>query len=255
MSAWEAVLILAAGIGAGTINTIVGSGTLITFPTLLFLGYAPLVANVSNTVGLVAGGITGIFGYRRELRGTGATLRRLAPMSALGGAGGALLLLWLPSEAFVAIVPVLIALGLVLVIFGPALQRRAAARHTEAVVAWHWPVMLGGILVAGVYGGYFGVAQGVILIGILSSLSAEPLQRLNGYKNVLGTIVNGVAALVFLAVAADQIEWPVVALIAAGALIGGWLGSTIGRRLPAPILRAIIVTIGVVGIVKVLWFS
>ncbi len=254
MSVWEALLILGAGVGAGTINTIVGSGTLITFPTLLFLGYPPLAANVSNTVGLVAGGITGIFGYRRELKGTGATLRRLAPMSLAGGITGALLLLVLPKEAFAAIVPVLIALGVLLVVLGPALQRRAAARHTDAAIAWHLPALLAGVFVAGVYGGYFGAAQGVILMGLLSTLSTEPLQRLNGFKNVLGTLVNGVAAVVFLIVAGDEIRWGVAGLIAVGALIGGWLGSSIGRRLPAPVLRAIIVLIGVVGIVKIVWF-
>lgn len=254
MSVWEALLIIVAGVGAGTINTIVGSGTLITFPTLLFLGYPPLAANVSNTVGLVAGGITGIFGYRRELKGTGSTLRRLVPMSVVGGITGALLLLVLPSEAFAAIVPALIALGVLLVIFGPALQQRANSRHTDAVVAWHVPALLIGLFVAGVYGGYFGAAQGVILMGLLSSLSAEPLQRLNGFKNVLGTLVNGVAAIVFVIGPGDQIRWGVAGLIAIGAFIGGWLGSSIGRRLAARRLRVIIVLIGVVGIVKIVWF-
>src|SRR6476660_4370056 len=124
---------------AGTINTIVGSGTLITFPTLLFFGYPPVVANVSNTVGLVAGGVTGVHGYRRELRGAGPTLRSLAPASLAGGVIGALLLL-LPPEAFQAIVPVLIGRGLVLVLIGPSLQRRADARRADgapAAVRWH----------------------------------------------------------------------------------------------------------------------
>ena len=254
MSPVEALCILLAGMAAGTINTIVGSGTLITFPTLLFFGYPPVVANVSNTVGLVAGGVTGVHGYRAELRGTSRTLRRLVPMSFLGAVTGALLLLVLPAKAFNAIVPALIALGLVLVVVGPRLQDAAARRHRNAVVPWHQPVMLAGTFVAGVYGGYFGAAQGVILIGLLSALSSEPLQRLNGYKNVLGTVVNAVAAVTFMVVAWDRISWPVAGLVALGALAGGYIGSTVGRRLPPNALRAFIIVIGVVAIVKMVWF-
>ncbi|SES38877.1 hypothetical protein SAMN05216199_3218 [Pedococcus cremeus] len=255
MSPVEALCILLAGMAAGTINTIVGSGTLITFPTLLFFGYPPVVANVSNTVGLVAGGVTGVHGYRAELRGTSRTLLRLVPMSFLGAVTGALLLLVLPAEAFNAIVPALILLGLVLVVVGPRLQDAAARRHRNAVVPWHQPVMMGGTFVAGVYGGYFGAAQGVILIGLLSALSSEPLQRLNGYKNVLGTVVNAVAAVTFMVVAWDRISWPVAGLVALGALAGGYIGSTVGRRLPPNALRAFIIVIGVVAIVKMVWFS
>jgi uncharacterized protein len=250
----EAVCILLAGVAAGTINTIVGSGTLITFPTLLFFGYPPVAANMSNTVGLVAGGVTGVHGYRAELRGAGHTLRRLVPMSLLGAVVGALLLLVLPPEAFSAIVPALIALGLVLVVFGPRLQAGAASRHTEASVPWHLPAMMGGVFVAGVYGGYFGAAQGVILIGLLSALSAEPLQRLNGYKNVLGTVVNAVAAVTFMVVAWDRIDWPAAGLVALGAFGGGYLGSTVGRRLPPNALRGFVIVIGVLAIVKMVWF-
>jgi uncharacterized membrane protein YfcA len=113
---------------------------------------------------------------------------------------------------------------------------------------------MGGVLVAGVYGGYFGAAQGVILIGLLSALSSEPLQRLNGYKNVLGTVVNAVAALTFMLVAWDRIDWPAAGLVALGALGGGYIGSTVGRRLPPNGLRAFIIVIGVVAIVKMVWF-
>jgi uncharacterized membrane protein YfcA len=258
VSVVEALGILLAGLGAGTINTIVGSGTLITFPTLLFLGYPPVVANVSNTVGLVAGGITGVHGYRDELRGSGPALRRLAPASLLGGVIGAVLLLVLPPEAFTAIVPVLIALGLVLVVLGPRLNRRAALRREQGItptVAWHGPALVAGTMVAGIYGGYFGAAQGVILMGLMSALSSEPIQRLNGYKNVLATIVNAVAAVTFILVARDDVDWLVALLIGVGALAGGFVGSKIGRRLPSVVLRAVIIVVGVVGIAKIVWFS
>jgi len=258
VSLLEALGILLAGLGAGTINTIVGSGTLITFPTLLFLGYPPVVANVSNTVGLVAGGITGVHGYRDELRGSGPTLRRLAPASLLGGVIGAVLLLVLPPEAFTAIVPVLIGLGLVLVVLGPRLNRRAALRREQGIVpsvAWHGPALVAGTLVAGIYGGYFGAAQGVILMGLMSALSSEPIQRLNGYKNVLATIVNAVAAVTFILVARDDVDWLVALLIGIGALAGGFVGSKIGRRLPPVVLRGVIIVVGLVGIAKIVWFS
>ncbi len=247
----DASAIFLAGLGAGMINTIVGSGTLITFPTLLFFGYPPVAANMSNSLGLVAGGISGVHGYRHELVGAGPTVRRLVPMSLVGGIAGALLLLVLPAAAFETIVPVLILLGIVLVVLGPRLQRAAFARHSETGgAAWHVPVMMAGVLLAGVYGGYFGAAQGVLLMGILSALSTEALQRLNGYKNILGTVVNAVAALVFVLVARDEIVWSVAGLIALGALLGGRLGATVGRRLPPVVLRAVIVVIGGVAVVN-----
>ncbi len=250
MSALEAIAILLAGVGAGTINAVVGSGTLITFPTLLFFGVPPLAANVSNTVGLAAGGVTGIHGYRRELSGQGAAVRRLAPASLLGALAGGLLLLILPAAAFAAIVPVLIALALILVLAGPALQRRAAARRTEAGGRGRRALMVTGVFGSGIYGGYFGAAQGVLLVGLLGALSTEPLQRVNALKNVLGSVVNLVAALLFVAVAREQVHWGVAGLLAVGALIGGYVGARVGRRLSPTVLRALITVIGLVAIGK-----
>lgn len=247
---YEVVALLAAGMAAGTINTIVGSGTLITFPTLLFFGYAPLVANVSNTVGLVAGGLTGIHGYRAELVGQGPTLRRLVPVSFLGALTGAILLLKLPESAFDAIVPVLIAAALLLVLFGPRLQAWAAARHPDHDSLGRRLLMTVGVYAAGIYGGYFGAAQGVLLVGIMSVLMTISLQRINALKNVLGTVVNSVAAITFMLVAWERINWPVAALIAAGALAGGYVGARVGRRLSPVALRGVIVVIGVVAIAK-----
>lgn len=245
-----------AGIGAGTINTIIGSGTLITFPTLVLLGVPPVTANISNNIGLVPGSLTGAIGYRAELVGAAPALRRLVPMSLAGALVGAGLLLVLDPAVFRAVVPVLILLGVVLVVVGPrvnawALRRRESGAGSERS---HRRVMQGGVLGAGVYGGYFGAAQGVILMGIMGALSSEPLQRLNGYKNVLGTIVNAVAALVFVVAAPDRIDWLVVLLIAVGATIGGVIGAGVGRRLPTRVLRAVIVVVGVVAIVKLVFF-
>ena len=203
MTALEIAAVLLAGVAAGTINTVVGSGTLITFPTLLALGVPPVTANVSNTVGLVPGSLSGAVGYRRELAGQRSRLLRLASASVLGGIAGAVLLLVLPSSAFDAIVPVLIGIGVLLVVTGPAIQRRVAARHEarggipDHGAAWVWPAVAG----AGVYGGYFGAAQGVLLMAILGIGVDDDLQRHNATKNVLALLVNFVAAIVFIAVA------------------------------------------------------
>ena len=249
---YEVVALLAAGMAAGTINTIVGSGTLITFPTLLFFGYPPLVANISNTIGLVAGGLTGIHGYRAELTGQGRTLRRLVPVSLLGALTGAVLLLKLPAAAFDAIVPFLIAAALLLVLLGPRLQAWAAARHPDHDSLGRHLLMTAGVFSAGVYGGYFGAAQGVLLVGIMSVLMTTSLQRVNALKNVLGTVVNAVAAVVFMLVAWERINWSVAALIAVGSLAGGYVGARVGRRLSPGLLRGLIVVIGVLAIAKIL---
>ncbi|HEY8822878.1 MAG TPA: sulfite exporter TauE/SafE family protein [Dermatophilaceae bacterium] len=247
---YEVVALLAAGMAAGAVNTIVGSGTLITFPTLLFFGFPPLIANVSNTIGLVAGGLTGIHGYRRELVGQGSIVRSLVPLSFLGGLTGAILLLKLPASAFEAIVPLLIGVALLLVLLGPRLQAWAAARHPNHDSPGRHLLMTGGVFAAGVYGGYFGAAQGVLMVGIMSVLMTISLQRINALKNVLVTVVNAVAAVTFMLVAWDRINWTVAALIAAGSLTGGYVGARVGRRLSPALLRGLILIIGVLAIAK-----
>jgi uncharacterized protein len=248
---YEVVALLAAGMAAGTINTIVGSGTLITFPTLLFFGIPPLVANVSNTIGLVAGGLTGIHGYRAELTGQGSVLRRLVPASLLGAVTGAILLLELPESAFDAIVPILIAAALLLVLLGPRIQAWAATRHPDHDSRSRHLLLVVGIFAAGVYGGYFGAAQGILLVGIMSILMTISLQRINGLKNVLSTVANAVAAVMFMLLAWERIDWSVAALIAVGSLAGGYVGARVGRRLSRRVLRGLIVVIGVAAIAKI----
>ncbi|GAA5163192.1 sulfite exporter TauE/SafE family protein [Ornithinimicrobium tianjinense] len=252
MSPWEIGAIALAGFWAGMINTIVGSGTLVTFPTLLFFGYPPVSANISNSLGLVPGGVSGAWGYRRELRSLGGVLARLAPASLVGAVGGALLLLWLPPAAFEAIVPVLIVLALALVLLGPRLQRWAGAHHASSITPGRWVALVLGIVVAGMYGGYFGAAQGVLLIGLLSVLLPLGIQELNGIKNVLGMVVNLVAALVFLVVDPAQVNWTIVLIIGVGALLGGAVGARVGRAMPPWLLRAVIVVIGVVAVIYLL---
>ena len=252
----ESVVIFAAGVWAGGINVIVGSGSLVTFPTLLLFGYPPLTANVSNNIGMVAGGVSGIYGYRSELRPNRAILVRLAPASVAGAVVGAVLLLVLPDESFQAIVPVLIALGLLMVIFGPAVRRRTAeSRHEDSGGLLSRILLTAGIFALGVYGGYFGAAQGILLVGLMGMILSDGIQRLTAIKNVLATVVNAVAAMAFMVIATDRIDWSLVALISSGAFIGGYLGARFGRRLSPAVLRVFIVVIGSLALVKILLFD
>ncbi len=236
---------------AGGINAIVGSGSLITFPTLLAFGVPPVLANVTNNVGLVPGAASGAFGYRRELAGQWRRLLRLGTASALGAAGGAILLLKLPASTFKVIVPVLILIACVLVILQPKLNGWLAAHRNEPA-AHGGPALWAGVGASGVYGGYFGAAQGVLMIGLLGVFLDEPLQRINGLKNGLTFVVNGVAAIVFIAL--THVDWILAGLIAVGATIGGLIGARYGRRLPPMALRVLVVIIGVISAVRLIFF-
>jgi hypothetical protein len=299
----QALAIFAAGLAAGTINTVVGSGTLITFPTLLAFGYPPVLANVSNNVGLVPGGFSGAYGYRAELAGQRRRLLRLGSASLCGGLVGAILLLVLPAEAFKAIVPALIGIALVMVAFQPRLSAWVAARQRaqaatqdggaggaagadgpggaevtsgpgdgtavragaagaagavgvispvreETALQLGGPVLWVLVFLSGVYGGYFGAAQGVLLLGLMGVAFTDSMQRINGVKNVLAGLVNGIAALVFICV--THIDWGAAGLIAAGAILGGQLGARIGKKLPPWALRVLILCVGAAALVKLL---
>jgi uncharacterized membrane protein YfcA len=249
----SALVIVAAGVAAGTINAIVGSGSLITFPVLLFLGYPPLVANVTNTVGVVPGSISGSVGYRRELAGQRARATPLLVAAVLGGTTGAILLLVLPASAFARIVPILILVACGLVAVQPRLSRWVLERRARLGHETHhdggWLLAVGVYLTA-VYGGYFGAAQGVILIALLSILIDDDLQRLNGLKNVIAAVVNAVAAVIFIAVA--PVAWAPAILLAVGSTLGGLMGAFVGRRLSPLVLRGAIILVGTVVAVRLL---
>jgi uncharacterized protein len=277
----DAAFVLLAAVGAGAMNAVVGAGTLITFPTLLALGFPPVVANVSNTVGLVPGSVAAAYGYRATLVGRGPLLRRLVVASSLGGIVGAVLLLALPPGAFELVVPPLLLLSGLLAAVQPRVARWVVARR-EAAAGSHeghhggshegshegsgagstpapasaggdpgtlraGPLLLGGIAATGVYGGYFGAAQGVILLALLGVFVGGAMQEVNGIKNVLAGIANLVSALLFIAIA--DVDWRVAGLVAVGATIGGGLGGRYGRRLPSGVLRALVVTIALVAAV------
>ncbi len=237
---WGALAIVSAGTVAGAVNTIVGSGSLLTFPTLLALGYSPLVANVSNTVGLVPGSISGAVGYRRELAGQGRRLLGLGAMAVLGGVTGAVLLLIAPGT-FRALVPYLILLACALMAAQPRLAGRGS--HPERPLLSGRGVLPLLVFLTAIYGGYFGAAQGVLLLAFLSLAINDHLQRLNAAKNVLAALVNGVAAVLFIMV--SQVNWAAATLIAAGAVVGGQIGAVLGRRIPGPVLRYVVIVVGV----------
>jgi uncharacterized protein len=251
LSLGEIVAIAFAGMAAGTINTVVGSGTLITFPVLLAFGYAPVTANVSNTIGLVPGSVSGAIGYRRELSGQRARALRLGAMSLSGGITGAVLLLVLPSSAFKAIVPVFIVGALVLTLAQPRLAARLAKRDVDLERGRTGRIATPlAVYLTGVYGGYFGAAQGILLLAILGVALTQDLHRTNALKNVLAGLTNGVAGLYFAFAA--HVDWGPAAIIAVGSICGAQLGARYGRRLPPAGLRAIIVVVGILAILRLL---
>jgi uncharacterized protein len=243
--------VFAAGVGAGGLNAVVGSGTLITFPVLLAIGLPPVTATVSNALGVIPGSVSGAIGYRRELRGQSRRVLRLCAGAALGGFTGATLLLALPASAFDRIVPVLVGSALLLVacqpLIGEWLRRRRGPGEGHRRGG---PLLYAGLTLASVYGGYFAAAQGIIYMSLMGLLLDEPLQRLNAVKNVLVAVVNAVAAIFFLFAA--SFDWTAVALIAAGSALGGRIGAGAGRRFSPALLRGLIVTIGGLALVQLL---
>lgn len=266
---WQVALILVAGVWAGMINTIVGSGTLVTFPVLVTMGVPPVTASMSNAMGLIAGNLTGAWSYRSELGGVKRTLLKLIPCSLVGGVIGAALLLTLPEEVFGVVAPVLIVVALLFVIFQPRLQamvRRRKAEQEAAAQADTDIETTGGevdpeqskqpfalyvlVFFAGIYGGYFVAAQGVLLMGILGVFLLASMQAANAVKNVLVAAVNIVAALSYILLAFDRINWWVVLFIALSSTLGSWMGAKIGKRLSPIALRTVIVILGVVALVN-----
>ena len=246
MTPLQGLAVAGAGMVAGGMNAAVGSGTLVTFPVLLAVGYPPVIANVSNGIGLLPGSVAGAFGYRRELAGQRTRVIRLAVTTGLGALLGAILLLVLPADSFEAVVPVLILIAVVLVVVQPAIARRLA--HRRNPTEHGGPLLLLGVFATGVYGGYFGAAQGVILLALLGIALPEHLQRLNAVKNVTTATAYLVSGLVFVFVA--DVAWLAVVLLAIGATIGGQLGARFGRRLKPVYLRALIVLVGLVAVAQ-----
>ena len=250
MTAIEGLLIVAAALGAGVMNAVVGAGTLVTFPTLLLLGYPPVLANVTSTVGLFPGSFMASIGYRATLKGRGPVVRRLLVAAVIGGLSGGALLVLLPQREFDTVVPWLLVLAALLAALQPRISaaiavRRAARGPHDRDRAPVGPGVFLLVALTGVYGGYFGAAQGVMLLVVLGLALGGPINELNGVKNILGGTVNLVAALLFIAI--SEVDWAVAGLIAVGATIGGGLGGRYGRRLSSSVLRVLLVSIAMIA--------
>jgi uncharacterized membrane protein YfcA len=244
----HAVIIVTVGLIAGMVNTIVGSGSLLTFPTLLALGYQPVLANVSNTVGLISGSVSGAVGYRRELKGQLRRILSLMPVVVVGTVIGAILLLAVPGSVFRHVVPILILLAVVLVLVQPTVARRRAEAGTKR--EHPGPLLQVGTFLTSIYGGYFGAAQGVVLLGLFGITLDDDMQRLNAAKNVVAATINAVGAVFFIAT--TTIAWKVSGLLFVGSTVGGQLGAHVGRRLSPEVLRATIAIVGTGVAIKLL---
>ncbi|WP_350348473.1 sulfite exporter TauE/SafE family protein [Agromyces sp. G08B096] len=247
MTPLEFAVLGVAGVLAGAINAVVGSGSLVTFPALLAFGYPPVLANVTNNVGVLPASLAATWANRREFAGQWRRLGVILCFSAAGGVAGALLLLQLPGEAFEVIVPVLIVLALLLVVFGPMIRRWTARLHGEASHRDHPAATMAVAGLTAVYGGYFGAAQGVLLLALLSMTMAGTLVRANAYKNAMAAVANLAAAIVFVSVA--EVAWPAAIAIAIGSFVGGWLGGRYGRHIPQTAYRVVIVAVGLAALV------
>ncbi|MCK9875301.1 sulfite exporter TauE/SafE family protein [Frankia sp. Ag45/Mut15] len=265
MGPGDALLAAGAGLLAGAVNAIAGGGTLIAFPALLATGLPALTANITCSVGLVTGYAGGAVGYRRELADQVDRLRALGPPALLGGLTGAVILLATPSSSFRAVVPYLVLASCLLLaaqtrlaavvarrrahtvtpaaspVTTPAVPAAGAQPPTARTVTW--PTRFG-VLIAGVYGSYFGAGLGVLLLGVLGILLTDDLQRTNGLKTLLAFGVNAVGVVVFLITA--KVAWGYAGILVVASLAGGLIGARIARRMHPALLRAAVITLGVV---------
>ena len=261
MSALELVLLVIAGLAAGSINGAVGSGSLVTLPVLLAMGLEPASAVTTNTIAMVLSAFGGVMAYRRELLAERSQLRALIITSTLGGIGGSILLLTTPPGAIRIVVPILITFALILVVIQPQIAKWVRARaSSDDVVLDHNPYGGGGlrasILGCSIYGGYFAAAQGVILLGVLGAFTGQPMGKVNGVKNLLTLTVNATAAIMFTVaffLGRADVVWAATAAIAFGALVGGYAGGRLAKVVPAWALRSLIVVVAATALVRELF--
>ena len=250
MTPLEQLAVVLAGLGAGIATSSIGVASLVSFPVLIALGVPPVAASSSNTVGLVPAGVSGTFGYRRELAGHRRLAWAVVGLSGSAAVAGALLLLRLPSDVFETLVPWLILFACTLVGTQPRisayLKRRKAAAGTQVVGdrTEMTPALAAGTAACGVYGGYFGAGQGVMMVAVLAFGLDLSLAVISALRTLAVFASNVVATVVFLFIA--PLNWQVIGLLAAGSVVGGWVGAQIGRHLPAGVFRALVVVAGVV---------
>lgn len=239
MSADQVALLAAAGFAAGAVNAAVGSGTLITFPTLLALGVPPVSANATNSMGLFPGNVAGVVAYRDRLPEFGPELRRWSVIIGVSAVAGAGLVLALPSSVFAAAVPWLILIAVALVALQPLLVRHFHPSRIGDLGA------TSALVAAGFYGGYFGAGQGIAYLVALGVQGVESLHSANAAKNLFAAVANACAAVLFAL--AGQVDWAAAFVLAASSMIGGYLGGRVTRRLPAPVLRGLVIVVGLVA--------
>jgi uncharacterized membrane protein YfcA len=243
----DAVLLLAAGLAAGTVNAIAGGGSLITFPTLVAVGMSPLVANVTNSLAMFPGYVGSVLGSRTDLDGQRRRVRRLLPTAVAGGAAGCALLLATPARTFEVVVPFLVLGAAAVLAFQQRLRR--VVGQPQLMSSRRQEVSLQALVAAGsVYGGYFGAALGVMLVAALGLLLAETMARISALKNVISAVV-GLTTVVAFGIF-GPVNWAAVGILAPATVVGGYLGARLARRLPSTVLRTLIVVFGtVIGVI------
>ncbi len=248
MDPLHVAIIVVAGMLAGATNTVVGSGTLITFPILLWLGIPAVQANIANNIGLAPGSVSGAVAYRSELQGSRARLAGLALAAAAGAIVGASLLLILPPGIFVEVAPWLIGFAVLLMIFQDRIARALNFSKPEVMLRLRLALLAITVFLSSIYGSYFGAGQGIILLSAMTILMTEGIQQVNALKNFLQGIDNTTSAILYALL--GNVKWWVVLSLAVGAAFGGHLGAYIGKRLSPVIFTIIVVVIGVIGIVR-----
>ena len=250
MDVVEVVLLIVAGLAAGAVNAIAGGGSLITFPTLIAIGLPPVAANVTNSIAVCPGYLSSVVGSRADLGGQGRWLRTLIPTCVVGAVLGCGLLLGTPARAFEVVVPFLVLAAAATLAFQRRLRNLVG--HPRTVAARRQAVTVHAVVFVGaIYGGYFGAALGVILVAALALVLDESLNRINALKNVLSATAGVVTVVVFAIF--GPVHWGAALTLAPATVIGGYAGARLARRLPAPLLRALIVAFGTVIGLVLLW--
>jgi hypothetical protein len=229
---------------AGAINSVAGGGTLVSFPTLIWLGLPSVTANATSTVAIWPGTVGSAWGYRRELRSAEARFLVLIVPSLIGGIAGAILLRYTPTATFDRLVPYLILFATLLFAAQETVQRLVGTGSESVRRSARW--MIGGMLfqlAVGLYGGYFGAGIGILMLAALSILGLHDIHEMNGLKVVFGGSVNGIAAAYFIW--ARMVYWPYVLLMAVAAIIGGFAAALVARRLSRTVVRRVVIAIGI----------
>ena len=253
MTPGQIAALIASSAGAGVMNAMAGGGTILTYPTLLFLGESPITANATSTVALWPGAASSLYGYRREVSANREWLKTLFLPSLLGGSLGAVLLLKTPARSFQKLAPFLILFATILFMLQGAVARwaRAEGKESGEPRATRWTAAWLYQFAVGVYGGYFGAGIGILMLAVLGFLGLSDIHAANGVKNFFGMCINGVAAAYFIVRGA--VDWPAALIMIVGAILGGYAGARFARLIGREKARAAVVVIGFGIAALLLW--